>query len=268
VIPLLRSLAERASRKVVVRRRLPDRYGGGSLYVSPDASLRLIRMDLSQTDPNLVRNADVLVHPGDVVWDVGANVGLFAFIAAARAGSSGGIFMVEADTWLVDVLRRSAREQPASSAPTTILPAAVSGELGIAEFSIAERGRAANHLVGFGSTQAGGSREVHHVVTITLDWLLERWPKPNLVKIDVEGAERFVLEGGRRVFSEVRPLLLCEVHGGESADEVVKILRAHDYVLFDADVPASERRQLDKPAWNTLAAPASRAAELLPASRS
>lgn len=255
---VLRSLLERASRRIVLKRRFPSRFGGGAIYVSPDAALRFFRLDLEATDPNLFANVEELVHPGDIVWDIGANVGLFAFGAAARAGHAGRVLAVEADTWLVDLLRRSGREQPATSAPVDVLPVAISSEVGVAQFHIAGRGRASNHLHGAGLSQAGGTREVQHVVTLSLDWLLGHWPAPKLLKIDVEGAEVPALSGAKRIFEEARPTLLCEV-GGEAADEVGAILKSHRYVLFDADVPRNARRPLDRPPWNTLAFPEERA---------
>jgi FkbM family methyltransferase len=258
---VVRTIIERLSRRVVLRRHMPHRLGGGVVFVSPDAALRFFRPDLEAVDPNLIRNAEALVRPSDVIWDIGANVGIFSFAAAAVAGPSGRVLSVEADTWLVDLLRRSAREQPPASAPVDVLPAAVAEQVGVAHFVISARGRAANHLAGAGSTQTGGAREEHHVVTITLDWLLASWPAPALVKIDVEGAEARVLTGGERLLSEARPLLICEVCA-ESSDRVVALLKERDYVLMDAEVPPRERRLITKPVWNTLALPKERARAL------
>jgi hypothetical protein len=62
---------------------------------------------IGNVDEALLRNAIELVRPGDVVWDIGANVGLFSFAAAAPAGSAGKIVSFEADVWLAVLLRRS-----------------------------------------------------------------------------------------------------------------------------------------------------------------
>jgi FkbM family methyltransferase len=61
---------------------------------------------------------------------------------------------------------------------------------------------------------------------------------PSVIKIDVEGAELAVLEGGRRLLSEVRPLLIIE-HVAEAAglydassQAVWDLLAELDYALF------------------------------------
>jgi hypothetical protein len=90
----VRALAERFSRGRVLKRQLPARFGGAPIFVSPDAALRFWRKDLAKCDPPLFDAADELVRPGDVVWDVGANVGLFTFAAAARAGATGRVLAV------------------------------------------------------------------------------------------------------------------------------------------------------------------------------
>jgi hypothetical protein len=55
------------------------------------------------------------------------------------------------------------------------------------------------------------------VVTVTLDWLAERFPVPDIIKIDVEAGERLVLEGGRALFNRTRPHLVCEVASANSS---------------------------------------------------
>lgn len=255
---MLRALLERLSRDRVVRRRLPRDLGGAALYVSPDAALKLWKRDLAQADPLLLRLAAELVVPGSVVWDVGANVGLFAFAAAHRAGPTGRILAVEADDWLAALVRRSAAAAGPVYAPVDVLAAAVADRPGIADLWIAERGRAGNHLRNVpGSTQTGGRRESRKVVTVTLDGLLDGFPAPALVKIDVEGAEALCLQGAGRLLSEVRPAVVCEVTE-ENTGAVAEQLRQHGYTLFDAAAAPELRRPLAAPVWNTLALPGER----------
>jgi FkbM family methyltransferase len=166
------------------------------------------------------------------------------------------VLAVEADGWLAGLIERSARESPASHARVEVLAAAVADVPGIAELCIARRGRAGNHLQSVaGSTQTGGTREVRQVVAVTPDTLLDRSPAPQVVKIDVEGAELLCLRGATRLLREVRPTLLCEVTE-ENAEEAGALLRGHGYALFDAATPAGRRQPLQLAVWNTLALPA------------
>jgi FkbM family methyltransferase len=251
----VRSLLEKLSRDRVVRRRLPEEHGGHCLYVSPDAAMKLWRRDLRAVDPFLLRMATELVRPGMVVWDVGANVGLFTFAAAFAAGPAGRVLAVEADSWLAKLIEHSAQEAPAAYARVETMVAAVSDVCGVAELCIAQRGRAGNHLqTASGSTQTGGTREIRQVAAVTLDELLNQYAEPQIVKIDVEGAELLCLRGAERLLRAVRPTLLCEVTG-ENADAVGALLHGHGYTLLDASALPSQRQPLDGPVWNTLAFP-------------
>ncbi len=255
---MLRTLLERMSRRVVLKRRLPPEFGRGVVYVSPGSALNLWRFDLAKVDPMLFRIAREHVRRGDVVWDVGANVGLFSFAAAALAGPSGSVLAIEADTWLADLLRRSANARRQGAAPVAVLPAAAAEAVGVAAFKIARRGRASNFLASApGSNQAGGVREIQLVPTVTLDSLLDRFPPPALVKIDVEGAEDKVLQGAVRLLSELRPVVACEVFK-ESRTVVDPLLRELGYTLLDAELPPSKRKPLQASATNTLAYPPDR----------
>ncbi len=88
--------------------------------------------------------AKELIVPGAVVWDIGANVGIFSFAAAGLAGPEGRVFAVEPDTYLVGVLRHSARLENSHAAPVNVIPCAVSDAFSVATFHIARRARASN----------------------------------------------------------------------------------------------------------------------------
>ncbi|MFZ0813870.1 MAG: FkbM family methyltransferase [Candidatus Sulfotelmatobacter sp.] len=199
--------------------------------------------------------ANELVKTGDVVWDVGANVGLFTFAAANRAGERGEVIAIEADLWLVSLLRRSCTLlEHSRNAAVTVLPAAASDSPGLAKFHIAQRARSSNHLEGVGSTQTGGTRSIEYVLAVTLDWLLERVAAPRVLKIDVEGMEHRVLAGATAVLSKARPVIWCEVDP-VNKDEVTRILHAHDYDIFYANQNPSQRKPLARAPWETLAYP-------------
>jgi FkbM family methyltransferase len=250
----LRALLERGLRSLVVRRRLPRTFGGAPLLVSAEGGLRYLFRPMGSVDSALLACVRRHVLPGDCVWDVGANLGLFAFAAAARAGAEAEVVAVEPDTYCVDLLRRTARMQPPSSAPVTVLPAAVAGEWGLAVLEVARRSRSANRLEGGIGTQTGGVRERQTVVTLPADALLDRFRPPSFVKVDIEGLETAFLRGAARLLREVRPKLLVEVAGAHAA-EVADVLTAAGYALYDADAPEGAARPVATAAWNTLALP-------------
>jgi FkbM family methyltransferase len=228
------------------------------IYVSPEAGLRYWRWDLRKVDAMLYRMARELVTAGSVVWDVGANVGLFSFSAAALAGRSGSVLPIEPDLWLAQVLTRSARgiqKSGADAAPVAVLPAAVSEANGISQLQIAERARAANHLIeADGSSQSGGSRNLQQTATLTLDFLLDYFPPPTVLKIDAEGAELKTLRGASKLLRAVRPVIWCEV-APENAVSVAELLREAGYQIHAAALAPDKRTQLQRASWDTLAVP-------------
>jgi FkbM family methyltransferase len=250
------------SRGIVLRRRLPKEFQKLPLYVSPEASLRYWRRNLATVDPLLFDLALEMVKAGQVVWDVGANVGLFSFCASALAGPSGSVLAIEPDFWLAHLLMRSAhglsREHCNVAAPVAVVCAAVAEHTGISEFQIAERGRAANHLAEIrGSSQVGGNRYSQQSITVSLDFLLEHFPPPSVLKIDVEAAEVKVLQGSAKLLSTARPIIWCEV-SPENSEAVAKLLHGHGYEIYAAALRPSERTSLHRASWNTLAIPVQR----------
>jgi FkbM family methyltransferase len=251
---MLRAIAERLSRGRSFRYRLPKIYGGCRMVVTPEAGLRYwFPQRALRADRSLLQNAAETVKPGGVVWDVGANMGLFSFAAAGLAGPRGRVYAFEPDMVMVRLLRRSARLNP-GAAPVEVIPCAISDSLALARFNIAARSRTSNFLEGFGMSQSGGVREVETVVTLTLDWLAAQLPPPDVVKIDVEGAELGVFRGAAQLLKTRRPVLIFEMKDA-SWDEISRSLGALGYTLYDSDLPAAERQPLTEPSFNVLALP-------------
>ncbi len=253
----LRQIAERLLRDRTFRRRLPKDFGGVPMIVSSAGGLKLLLKPMSEVDPDLFATAKSLVRQGDVVWDVGANVGLFATAAAALAGATGKVFAFEPDTTLISLLRKSAQGFPTHCAPLTVIPAGLAGATALRAFEIAKRARASNSLADYGNSQAGGIRESQFVACFAGDDCLTSLPPPpppNVIKIDVEGAEIEVLAGIKRMLAEHRPALACEV-APQNSDAVGKILGDLNYVVFDAPRPLVSGSAIETAAWNTIAVP-------------
>lgn len=254
---MLRSMAERASRGVAFWRRMPADMGGIRVRVSPESGgLRYWKLNLERVDGRLLGLAREIVKPGSVVWDVGANVGLMTFAAAALAGPKGFVLAVEPDVDNQRLILKSIVENEGRIAPVELVGAAVSNaSRRYARFEIASRSRSSNALAGLGNTQGGSVRETRTVILLTLDDLLDGFRAPDFIKIDVEGAESDALAGATRVLSGPRPIFHIEVND-ECIDGVTRQLRAADYELFDVSLPGPQRTSpIEKAVWDTLAIP-------------
>jgi FkbM family methyltransferase len=255
---MLRLIAEKLSRGRYLKRRLPSRFERTPLYVSPDSQLKYLRFGESGFDSELLRVIDEHIREDSVVWDIGANVGVFTF-ASASVAKKGMVLAVEADIWLAQLIRKSSQLRDNCGLSIRVLPCAISDRNGIATFQIARRGRASNTLeITGGRSQTGGIREIVTVPTLTLDTLLEFSGFPSFVKIDVEGAEAMVLNGAGRLLSEIRPTIYIEV--GKVVNELVtSIFSKADYVLFNGSIPVRGQIPVTSCSFNTLAMPREKA---------
>ena len=249
----IRSLIEYFFRNKVFKRVLPTKFGAVQLLVSGEGGLGFLFKKMSDVDPLLISNAEEFVKDGNVVWDVGANLGLFTFTSSIIVGNKGKVIAFEPDAWLVNTLRKSAKRQKHSS-NIVIIPTAVAKENAIRTFAIANRARSSNHLIEYGHSQTGGTRESQTVSCVSLDWVLNFYPAPNVLKIDVEGAECEVLIGAQEVIEKYRPIVIVEV-GGENSKEVGKFFRLNRYDIYDGEIDYRERISLENAPWTTIAIP-------------
>lgn len=251
---MLRTLLERLGRGMTFKRRLPAEFGRTPLFVSPDAQLKYLKPGKNAFDVSLLRLAKEEVEEHSAVWDIGANIGIFTF-AAASIARTGSVLAIEPDIWLAQVIKRSANLSCNKLLNVNVLPVAISNSNGAATFLIAQRGRASNALERAGGrSQMGGVRERASVPTLTLDTLLNHFPAPDLIKIDVEGAEVSILQGATQLLKNIRPKIYIEVDT-QSEVGVSQILMENNYTLFDPQSPKSARSTASGGTPNLLALP-------------
>lgn len=253
---VLSSLARPFLERMVFTRRLPADLGNTPIYVSPRIDARVLRSSLDKMDPDLLAAARHLVKSGACVWDIGSNLGVFTMSSAFLAGPEGFVLAVDADAAHVDLLRRTSRRAEGRSvSPVVPLYAAVAAAVGISEFNIVSRGKAKNFLADVAaSTQVGDIVESQRVVTVTLDWLAEHFRAPDVLKIDIEGAELKALEGAASLLNTTRPSIYIEVQE-TNISAVTTLLQSCGYRLFELNACSSELATLERCAFNTVALP-------------
>ncbi len=229
---ILRTIAERASRNISFKTHLPARFGRRPIYVSPANQLAIWKPGNAKFQDFLLGFVDRFVTSDMVVWDVGANMGMFLLPAAHRARQVVGF---EPDAFNQLLLNRTRMANP--DLAIDIVPTAVADQVGIAQFDIAVRGRSSSALTAVNSgSQTGGVRQSTNVVTLSLDWALDHFPAPDFVKIDAENAEGAILRGAARLLRDVRPVMAVEV-SRPSSPECEALFAANDYAVFSAYEP-------------------------------
>lgn len=146
-----------------------------------------------------------------VVWDIGAHAGLYSMIAAARG----------ADVYAFEPLAENRRWMERNlqvnglHVRVAILPYALGDRAGTAHFQPDPTGME-GRLTSIGELAV----EVRRGAELEL-------PPPQVLKIDVEGAEAAVLRGLLPILREWRPVVFLEEHG--DASESRALLTDHDY---------------------------------------
>lgn len=167
-------------------------------YPSPD----MVVDRYEQATTSLFRQ---LLKPGMVVVDIGAHVGYFSLLAAKLVGPEGKVYAFEPEPSNHLLLLRNIE----INNYTTIRAQrkAVSNRSGSMDLFLSALDSGSHSLHAAGARGVTGTARVE---ATTLDAFLEAegWPKVDLIKIDVEGAEVAVLEGMRQLLDQRRGLKL------------------------------------------------------------
>jgi len=145
---------------------------------------------------DLARQIGRAVKPGMVCYDCGANVGYFTLLFSRLVGARGHVFSFEPLPGNAAHIRRHVLMNRRPN--VTVLELALADYSGKAGFSVS------------GSTSKIEAEGEIEVACATLDSL--GLPPPNVVKVDVEGAELLLIRGAERTIRSHRPTIFMSLH--------------------------------------------------------
>ena len=186
--------------------------------------------------------------PGNIVMDIGANMGEWSLHMAKMVGGNGRVFCFEPIPLMVQALEKTIAINNFSQ--VSISECAISNKTGHSQFSIPFDKD--NQAIPFWSRLVLGEEfatpkwidnpwakvattKTIEVQTTTLDRFTSEKSitKLDFIKIDVEGHEKYVIEGGQKTLKTLKPAIILEAANEETADReiIADQLRKLNYKL-------------------------------------
>jgi FkbM family methyltransferase len=184
---------------------------------------------LGRHEPAIQKALRQLVAPGTVMYDVGAHIGLHA-LPFARAGAQ--VIAFEPDPESASRLRANAERNGLDDRVRVVEAAAWSEPSVSLPF---RRGlpRSQGGVCWDGYQPVLASGEITAIRAVRLDDVTANdWPAPDIIKIDVEGAESEVLKGATETLQRHRPALIVEVHTASELALVSELLSSLFYSML------------------------------------
>lgn len=162
------------------------------------------------------------LREGMTVFDLGAHSGFYTLLAARGVGPSGKVVAFE--PWPPNIEDWRAHMRMNRLTNVEVLPFAVGradGDVWFEPGPSNSEGRIVDSPAGM------------RFAAVTLDTMLgtKRCPVPDLIKMDVEGAESAVLEGARTLLREHAPIWFIALHSAEQKRACVRILAEAGYTI-------------------------------------
>lgn len=195
----------------VIDRKQTVTHSGIQLTFSVPNKLNVHRADsFSSKEPETLKWIDQ-IRADEVLWDIGANVGLYACYAAKKTGCK--VFAFEPSVFNIELLARNIFNNNVMDRVTIIpLPLFESVSENSLNMTSTNWGGA---LSSFAETYGQDGREMHKIFefkTVGLSMedattLLEV-KAPDYIKMDVDGIEHLILKGGTAILRGVKGVLI------------------------------------------------------------
>lgn len=178
---------------------------------------------LGTYEPYMQRAFSRYIEDSFIVYDVGAHAGYHSLVCSLLTGPLGRVIAFEPNPDNRESIERQLEANPAL--PVTLLPYALGDRCGTGKLNTSLGG-----AQGFISAERGLSVDVR-----TIDYLItnERIPKPDLIKLDVEGLELEVLSGAVETIKKYRPIILCDRNDDTTRSKLTLALASNNYSVTD-----------------------------------
>ena len=213
---------------------------GGKIHVHNDDTGSLSTLSISGVfGPRDTQTMKDNVFSGNIVVDLGANIGYFTCLLAKIVGEGGKVFAFEPDPRNLKLLRRNIQENDYKN--VIIADKAVSDVNGSCTLYSSQKKFGANRIFESKKNQTRDFIPIKSE-TICLDDYFEKQnllKKIDFIKIDVEGSEFRAFNGMKKIlelnnnlkiFTEIAPSLLEDA--GSSGKQVLDFLQEHKFINF------------------------------------
>lgn len=210
--------------------RLPAGY---DLWLNSTGYIDKQIVSRGEFEPASTRAIEHFVKRGDVVIDVGANIGYYTVLISKLVGSSGKVIAFEPTRHFADVLRRNIQANRLSNVE-------------VVNFGLSNKTQ--DLLIDIGPSSAtlhspeGFDAIISHenISLTTLNEFLKQRPpgKIDFIKMDIDGHEPLFFEGAWETLEKYSPIVIFEVshlhylEAGFSAWEFYDLVRSKGYKFF------------------------------------
>lgn len=210
-------------------------YGGADIRIGAGNRWQAVRRRAVTKEPWTVGWIERFVGSGDVMYDVGANVGSYSLIAACRPDRPVQVVAIEPGYASFAELCENVQRNDAAGSITP-LPVSLADRTRLLELDYRDlKAGAAVHAMVEPGAGPGDFVPAYRqpVLAFSLDDLVERFdlPAPNHIKLDVDGAEAQVVAGAARTLSAPTMRTLMIELDDQEADSVIRTLDAAGFVL-------------------------------------
>lgn len=172
------------------------------------------------------------IKPGALFFDVGANWGYFTLAGSRMAGEDGTVLSFEPlpknQEFILEQIEANGLKN------VQIKRCAVSDRVGTATFSL-EAQNSNSHLSAIDIPHAKSAKvEEFEVDTVTLDHIVEEIGRsPDVIKLDVEGAENLVAYGATKLIGDAKTRWIISTHSDELKSELSSIFERAGYSVAE-----------------------------------
>jgi FkbM family methyltransferase len=173
------------------------------------------------------------LRQGMNVIDVGANVGVYTFLAAHRVGPTGSVIAIEPTASCVRCMQKTIS---ASSLEDVVF--LIEAAAGDHEGTIQLREERASVFNSVDDPKQMSEREpnddgkIVNLVTLDSVWRSKGEPQIDLIKIDAESAEDRVISGGKELLSASHPVIIFENKRSPIGTATAKVLELLGYEFY------------------------------------